>query len=694
MDIIMQEAKKCLVKKHMIVLWMILLAMKFFYGMELQGESRFISSDLEECKASYMTYINRWQGKLTDTKKEEIEKYLNTYHDKADSVSRLGDAEYRKEISRKKYIEELVSFQESYGDEKAVSILENQYNYIMENRDSKYFVYYNGWVNFFRGLGQDIFLLALAVPAFVLLCCREYESGMNILNRTTKRGRKMLYWNKVFVGVIFSALFTCSFYIVDLCASQSLYGLEGWGYPIQSIHIFADCPWRISIGEMVILSVLLLILGTIYLSAITFVCAAIMKKVIPVGVVALSILLLPIFLFGDGVYRMPLPTGFFQLQGYILGNYNVERRQVEYMAWKELLRVIGLSVVVIAVCYGFSYILYQEKKFLIRKGKIFALGIMLAAFAISGCDKGNSVFGGDKAIYNNIGFGYLAVSDDYAVDICDQAMLHAEEGDQALFRDPFHKYNRERISIGNIVGDVFYYIYMSSDDSLSEFEIHALNLKTLDDRIVYEDKKYEIKGVPYLGIGDNEEKIVMEAYSGDHALSNWWVAEKEIILVRNHSVYSVDLKSGKKKLIIKEAEGDIFSYAGRTIYYVDTAYALKSYFLDAGKEKTICSSLVSQICASDQSLTYQTMDGKICEYCYADGITEELGANQDGMIYADASYTYFKGEQSCYRVEKRMGKREVVCSGRDVTEVMSSGDGKVVYVVELDGEEESLRIVK
>lgn len=693
MDIVMQEAKKCLIKKRLLILWMVLLACKFFYGMELQGEGRFISSDLEECKSSYMEYMDRFQGRISDGKKAEIEKCLDDYHERDDALSRLGDAAYYKEIPREKYIEKLISFQKEYGDEKAVSILENQFNYILEDRESRYFVYYNGWVNFFRGVGQDVFLLVLAVPAFVLLGCREYESGMHVLNRTTRRGRKVLYWSKALSGVLFSILFAFSFFIVDLCISQIRYGLDGWRYPIQSIHIFADCPWKISIGGMVMLALALSVLGMVYLSGIVFVCAAIMKKVIPVGVVALSILLLPVFLFGDGVYGMPLPTGFFQLKGYILGNYDVDQRQMVYMTKKELLFVIGVSMMVIAACHGISYMLYQEKKNFFRKIRVSAACILLTSFVVSGCGRDDAAYENANAIFNNIGFGYLAASDDYVVDICDEATLHTVDGTQAIFRDPFEKYDGERISIRNIVGDVFYYIYMGSDNSLREYEIHALNLKTLDDRIIYEDKKYEIKGVPYLGIGDGDAEMAKGAYSEDEVVTNWWMTEKEIILVRNHSIYSIDLKSGKKNRLIKDSEGDIFSYAGRTIYYVDMAYALKGYSLDTGKEKTICASFVSQICASDQSLAYQTMDGKIYEYRFADGGKEELCRSQDEMIFADCRYVYFNGQQSCYRIEKDSGKREAVCSGKDVTEVMPSKDGKTVYVVESDGERQFLRVV-
>lgn len=693
MDIIMQETKKCLIKKYMLVLWLILLALKTFYGLQLQGESRFVSSGLEECRTSYMEYMNRWQGKLSDSKKTEIEKYLNTYHERADIHSRMGDAQYFKEIPRSEYIEELISFQKAYGDEKAVSILENQYDYMMQNRENRYLVYYNGWVNFFESLGQDIFLLVLIVPTLLLLCCREYDSGMYVLNRTTKMGRKMLYWNKVIVGVIFSVLFTGSFYVVGLCVSQIKYGLYGWNYPVQSIHIFADCPWRICIGGMAVMAALLSMFGMIFLIAVVFLCAAIMKKVIPVGVVAMACLLLPIFLFGDGVYGMPLPTGFFQLKGYILGIYNEENMRTEYFTKKELLGVIGISLLIIAACFGISYFLYQEKRLFLRKISTCVPGILIVAFALSGCGGENPAGNGKSTVFNNIGFGNLSVSDDYVVDICNEAMLHTANEKQAIFRNPFEKYDKEKIFIRNIVGDIFYYIYSEDEFHLTEYEIHALNLKTLDDKIIYEDKKYDIRGVPYLGIGDNGEKMATaESYSENEMLTNWWMTDREIILVRNHSVYSVDIKSGKKKLMISDAEGDIFSYAGRTIYYVDTTYALMSYSLDTGKKEKLCKEFVSQICASDKILVYQTMDGENYAYCFADGTVKKLAENQDTMIYADNCYMYFKGDQSCYRVENESAKKEIVSSGREVIEVMSSKDGREVYVVELDGERECLRM--
>lgn len=110
---------------------------------------------------------------------------------------------------------------------------------------------------FFEFKAVNIFLLISAAIVAVLLSDKK-SKGMQSLIRSSVKGREKMVGRRIGTLFLSDLLSVIVFYGSLLCFSALLYGsnlIECLGYPIQSLSIFQNLTWVVSIGEFLLIYV-------------------------------------------------------------------------------------------------------------------------------------------------------------------------------------------------------------------------------------------------------------------------------------------------------------------------------------------------------------------------------------------------------------------------------------------------------
>ena len=220
------ELKKILFHHKGLLLLLIALAA---YAVFCVGSGYDSSYVIDRNEDTYLTYMERWQGEVTEENAQEME----TEYAEA---TRSDD-----------------------GRKAAFLTIYNQYYYAKEDPAHRFLMDERGWDTLLTHDGVNVilllFLLALCVPVF----CGEYQCGMAQILRSCRNGRGRLAGIKLGVMAALAVLVTALFQLVQFVVVALAVGLDGASYPLQSLSFFEHSPYLISVGQAY--GIVVLVLG-------------------------------------------------------------------------------------------------------------------------------------------------------------------------------------------------------------------------------------------------------------------------------------------------------------------------------------------------------------------------------------------------------------------------------------------------
>ena len=134
-----------------------------------------------------------------------------------------------------------------------------------------------GFDLFFGYNGFCVFLLLAVALLGIQLITEEQSAGMLMILRVSKRGRPETVLAKLAVGLIATTLLCTLFTGVSLSVLALKIGLHGWNLPIQMIETMQLCPFAITIGEGVLLSLLVQILASFAFLSLVMLLSVLLK---------------------------------------------------------------------------------------------------------------------------------------------------------------------------------------------------------------------------------------------------------------------------------------------------------------------------------------------------------------------------------------------------------------------------------
>ena len=281
------ELKKILFHHKGLLLLLIALAA---YAVFCVGSGYDSSYVIDRNEDTYLTYMERWQGEITEEKAQEME------------------AEYA-EATRS-----------DDGRKAAFLTIYNQYYYAKEDPAHRFLMDERGWDTLLTRDGVNVilllFLLALCVPVF----CGEYQCGMAQILRSCRNGRGRLAGIKLCVMAALAVLATVLFQLVQFVVVALSVGLDGASYPLQSLSFFEHSPYLISVGQAYGIVVLSRCLGAAWFAILIALLSILFRQTVLTTFSGIAVSILPHLIGGSFLkYVLPLPAGLLAGTGYVWG---------------------------------------------------------------------------------------------------------------------------------------------------------------------------------------------------------------------------------------------------------------------------------------------------------------------------------------------------------------------------------------
>ena len=281
-SLLFSEAKKSLVKSHLIILCAVMLLIKVGYAVESKPYIDYSEDYYEELCYSY-------SGEATEEKKQEIQKVIDESQAVMSKMSAMRNAVVNGTITSAEY--------NAYMEKYQIASL-NQFSYgklmqqcvridaAAEKGIKAEITYDSGWMYFFSQ-GFDVVLLAFLLLFFSGIYRMEYQNSFDKIVATTAQGMKSLHRNKLLLSVIVTSVAFTIYSCVDLIIAFQAYSLPNAGFALASVTL-TSIPITLWMAMALKLAIGLAV--ALAFSALTCIISRFLKRTyltIPVGLLVI-----------------------------------------------------------------------------------------------------------------------------------------------------------------------------------------------------------------------------------------------------------------------------------------------------------------------------------------------------------------------------------------------------------------------
>ena len=252
-------------------------------------------------------------------------------------------------IDLKKEQGRLTSSEANYWKEKTGNLQEYQYGY------------HKGWSMILDTLTWPVLIMMIICIGIAPIFAGEYQSKCDSLILCMKYGKSKVIFAKIVSGWLYA---TCVYWGITLIYS-SVYmiflGTQGADLPIQLKYPAMSVGYNLTMGEAVVIALLLGYFFTLGIMGITLFMSALLKNTYAVIIVAFLLIIIPTFLSPDtGGYAwshvlslLPPKIADFSFQSYTaysIGNI--------VLSWPVM--AILINAIVAVICSVLGYIVFRK----------------------------------------------------------------------------------------------------------------------------------------------------------------------------------------------------------------------------------------------------------------------------------------------------------------------------------------------
>ena len=547
----MQESYKSFIKQKIWIFIMILLVIRMVSVCITGYDSHYM---IDENEKYYNEYLKKYEGKITDAKQKQIEK------------------EYKKINSSSNEL--LASEQKN----KAFQVIYDQFIY-EKDKGSGYILETRGWQSILEHDSLDFSLIICIIIVMTALWENEYETQMDMMLRSCKKGKYQTPFAKVVLGDILSVVLSAIFQFIQIIYMAGSVGLPHGNYPVQSLKFFQNSSYHITLKSAVVMVFIIRLIGAALLAFMTMLINIWIKRKTVSMIISMSAIILTSIIFrsGSAIYRLPLPLGPLKAAGYLwpsqFDSQYVGSKLVKVCTFKEIphgsfiavnAMFLGEMIILGVLCVIF-FSKWRIKKIHTYKKmiRIMTLCFIASILFATGCSKSTN--------HNEVSISKedtqeKTVWNGKKIEIDDENnnVIYTDESGKKenLIRDVFpSKLTIQKIFI---YGNDCY--YLSENDESNGICVRKINLKNLDDTLVYDSTDENIEN--YFGMIQKQKKY--EEYFNDAEDTKWFfVADGYIYWKKKYYIAQVDIKSGKKKIIAEGVSDDKIIYTKGILRYVD-----------------------------------------------------------------------------------------------------------------------------
>ena len=308
-NVIREEFYKIFIKKRFIWVFLVVFALEMFQFSQQPKPTSFLNTESE---VLYKENIKELQGVYDEEKSKtilETAEYTFDY-EKEMSKSSNTPTEYQSLLSKYPTIYESIP---------VYTMLKSQVEYVQDDPTHRYFMDASGWEVLLTDSEFDYLLVFLVIIMAASIYSNEYETNVDILNRSSYLGRVNRYILQTLIIIGSLSLLLLS---INLGRYLMIFDTvkQTGAYPIQSVPIFANALFNTSIMQTFVLLIGIRIVGIVYIvSLISFITQQFKNSLLSLFA-GFLIVLVPFLVFKPfELYAYPLPTTWFMGTGLIQG---------------------------------------------------------------------------------------------------------------------------------------------------------------------------------------------------------------------------------------------------------------------------------------------------------------------------------------------------------------------------------------
>ncbi|WP_367398142.1 DUF5050 domain-containing protein [Paenibacillus sp. MSJ-34] len=551
--------------------------------------------EIEMNASLYSFYLHQVQGPYTDKTERFFASEAAKISDAKVALQKATDDYYDGKIGEEEFLAASGPLERILENEKGFQLIYEQYTYVRENPANRFFLHTNGWDGLLANDSLDflwlLLLLLLVAPVF----CFEYESRMDTLLLTVKKGTRHHALCKIGLALLTVAALCLLTAGLRYGFYQWKYGLGNGNYPLQSLSYFGTSTKEMTLSQAFLWITAGKLFGSLCFAVLILFVSVCLQKYAVTLFSCSAALLLPYYglRLESSKYFLPGPLGFMVSTGFLRGDefkrnpfkdeLDVVFRELSLTAWSVVFAItLGLSVAMLAVI-----LIRRTNGWGARQRKLgprafcMLLILSMAAFALSGC--GFSGNAGTSDIYNYSSRQsfenerYRFYVDERELDRMRIVFEDKETGEVRDFvRNPMSSLTKAEHSIyGN--GTRVYYMKYDSDKSgfkenIARFSVIEVDTTTFQERIVFEKKLSTDKSM-VLGLvksGDRDAAFFM-------TVSSFFLDERSIYFVGQGEIRRIDRLTGDMSVILRIPVLRSLAFDGRTIYYVNEKSQVVAY---------------------------------------------------------------------------------------------------------------------
>jgi hypothetical protein len=641
------------------------LALLFFFDTPKNPE-------VEMNTSAYQHYLDLVNGSHTEESEQLFKNEATKISDAHVTLTKIYDDYYDGHISEKELQDSIPSLEKVIENEQGFQIIFEQYMYVRENADNRYYLSTNGWDGLLSteqlDFGLMLLLLLLVTPVF----CAEFSSDMNSLHLTLRKGTRGHAITKMLLVVLVVIVISILSVMMRYGFYDMKYGLDDGDYPLQSLSYFGTSLKDLSLSATFLWSTILKLFGNLIFVMFIMLFSVWTKKYALTLFSSTVVILLPYYLFilDSSKYFLPGPLGFMLSTGFFKGSESelnpiTDQMDVIYEGVPTMtmfiLLVISLCIgigawIIILRCHTNAW--YTRKRFHKLQPFSITLFLCMIVISLSGCDTTNKT-DQEHDIFNSISRQTFE-NDSYRfyMEITDEGenqpiFEDKETGDiKDLVRSPFSSLTSvEPYIYGN---DSFvYYMKMDYDKSGFYKETNRLSLIEVDtttfgERIIYEMNANMSKDT-FLGLHTTDDIDFL-------GIISVFLDKGHIYLVDDHEIKRVNRLTGKTDTIIQSSVSSNIAYDGRYIYYPNEAYRIIKYDTQTEKEITIPDIITTQFFLTDSELFYVNRQDNYSIYAMnlSNSNIRKIINKPVWSFTCDDDYIYYESkiDNKSYRIDK------------------------------------------
>lgn len=550
---LMQESYKLFIKQKMWIFIMILLAVRMVSVCVTGYDTHYM---IDENEKYYNEYLKKYEGKITDAKQKQIEK------------------EYKKINSSGNEL--LASEQKN----KAFQVIYDQYTYERE-KGSGYILETRGWQSILEHDNLDFPLIICIIILMTALWGNEYETQMDMMLRSCKKGKYQTPFAKVMLGGIISIALSAIFQLIQIIYLAGSVGLSHGNYPIQSLKFFQHSSYHITLSSAVVMIFIIRLIGAVLLAFMTMLINIWIKRKTVSMIISMAAIILTSIIFRSGsmIYKLPLPLGSLKAAGYLwpsqFDSQYVGSELVKVCTFKEISHRMFMAVnamfmtemMILGVLCVIFFSKWRIKKIHIYKKtiRIMTICFIASTLFVTGCSQNTNhskveVSIGKEDTQEKTVWNGKTIEIDY--DNNNIIYIDKSGKKEMLIRDVFPS--------KLIIQKIFIYqndcYYLSENDESNGICIRKIDLKNFDNTLIYDSTDENIEN--YFGI-IQKQKTYDEEFNDTEETKWFFVTDGYIYWKKKYYIAQVDIKSGKKKMIAEGVSDDKIRYANGILKYVN-----------------------------------------------------------------------------------------------------------------------------